>query len=465
MCNWLQTSRRAGRFFLLGALFISARLHAQSNVTFRVMAANLTSGTSQTYETPGIAILQGLKPDIVAIQEFNYLNKPSTSAQIRSFVDTTFGTNFGFFRETNSGYSIPNGIISRYPIIAAGSWMDSDPNLNDRGFAWAKIGLPGTNMLYVVSVHLKAGNTSGSATTPPDATRRASEAAELKDRITTNFPANAWIIVAGDMNLYSDTEGAITTLKTFLSDNPVPADQNGDVDTNAGRSSRYDRVLVSFSMTNTLTSVVMPSRTYSSGLVFDSRVYVPLAEVPPVQSGDSAAQNMQHMGVVKDFRYAVTPTNSAAPPLITNQPQSLTVNQSGNATFTVGANGTAPLGYQWRLNLANIPGATAASYTRTNAQPANMGSYSVVVSNAAGFVTSANATLDLIVPRPVLTVPRVGVVQWQGLSNLFYTVESRTNLAQPDWETLGHAVSPNHTISFTNPLGSGALRFFRVVYP
>jgi len=459
MCNWLQISRRAARIFLLGALFISARLHAQSNVTLRVMAANLTSGSNQTYETPGIDIFQGLKPDIVAIQEFNYLSKPSTSAQIRSFVDTAFGTNFAFFHETNSGYTIPNGIISRYPIIASGSWVDSDPNLNDRGFAWARIDLPGTNELYVVSVHLKAS--SGTA----EEARRAAEAAEVKALVSTNFPPNAWIIVAGDMNLYSDTEGAINNLKTFLSDSPVPADQDGDADTNAGRSSRYDRVLVSFSMTNTLTALVMPSRNYPDGLVFDSRVYTPLGDVPPVQSTDSGAIQMQHMGVVKDFTYPIAGTNSGTPPSITNQPQSLTVNQSGNAAFTVGADGAAPLMYQWRLNLANIPGATTASYTRTNAQPASMGNYSVLVSNAAGFATSSNATLNLIVPPPVLTMPRAGVVQWQGLSNLNYTLQSRTNLLQPDWLTLGTAASPNHTISFTNLPGGEAHRYFRVVYP
>src|SRR6185436_12987054 len=175
--------------------------------------------------------------------------------------------------------------------------------VNDRGFAWARIDLPGTNDLYVVSVHLKAGGG------PSDESRRAAEALELKDLITTNFPANAWIIVAGDMNLFSDTEASIVTFKTFLSDEPVPADQNGDVDTNASRAERYDRVLPSFAMTNRLVPLVMPSRTYTNGLVFDSRVYTPLAEVAPVQFGDSGATNMQHMAVVKAFNVPFTVTN------------------------------------------------------------------------------------------------------------------------------------------------------------
>lgn len=193
---------RVGKTFLLGAWFVSAYLPAQTpvvtqtNVTIRVMAANLSSGSNQTYESAGIDIFQGIKPDIVAIQEFNYISKPSSEAQIRSFVNTAFGTNFSFFHETNSGYSIPNGIISRYPMIASGSWVDSDTGVNDRGFAWARIDLPGTNDLYVVSVHLKASSGSDYET------RRAAEAAEVTSLIQSNFPTNAWIIVAGDMNLY-----------------------------------------------------------------------------------------------------------------------------------------------------------------------------------------------------------------------------------------------------------------------
>src|ERR1041385_4957697 len=84
-------------------------LNAQT-VTLRVMAANLRSGNLQKYETPGLDILKGLKPDIVAIQEFNYssttTNGINTDAAIREMVANTFGAGFTYFRE--SGYSIPN---------------------------------------------------------------------------------------------------------------------------------------------------------------------------------------------------------------------------------------------------------------------------------------------------------------------------------------------------------------------
>ena len=128
---------RVGQCLGFGVLALAGSLGAQTpgvfqtNLTLRIMAANLTSG-GPTYQTAGLNILKGLKPDIVAIQEFNYGN--NSAADFRHMLDTTFGTNFVYYRE--SGYSIPNGIISRFPIRAAGSWDDS--LVPDRGFAWAR---------------------------------------------------------------------------------------------------------------------------------------------------------------------------------------------------------------------------------------------------------------------------------------------------------------------------------------
>lgn len=389
------------RFFhlLLGLAWIAqfnSPAQTTSNVTVRVMAANLTSGSLQSYEGPGMRIFQGLHPDIVAIQEFQYAGS-TASNDLRTLVSTAFGTNFNFYCEPNTG--IPNGVVSRYPILDAGSWDDGDAGITDRGFAWAQIDLPGSNDLYVVSVHLKASSGADNVN------RRAAQAAELKTRITNAWAAGAWIIVAGDMNLYSESEGAITTLRTFLSDSPVPADQNGDTDTNSGRDERYDRVLPSFSLTNALISVVMPSRTYTNGLVFDSRVYTSLADVSPVQLGDSGAANMQHMGVVKDFKITFTVTNGSIAPVITNPPQSLTVTQNNNATFSVLAGGTAPLGYQWRFATTNIAGATTSSYTRNSAQTNHAGDYTVVITNSVGSITSSIAKLTVLVPPTVAASP------------------------------------------------------------
>ena len=273
-----------------------------TNTVVRVMAANITGGAQQ-YEDFAIRIFQGLKPDIVAIQEFNYLSE--TPAQIRSFVDAAFGTNFYYFREsslTGAAYQIPNGIISRYPFITTSNWTDA--LVSNRGFAWARIALPGTNELYVVSVHLKASSS--------DASVRAGQATALKSLIQSTFPPNAWVVLAGDMNLYSYGEAAMTTFRTFLSATPVPADQSGNTNTNNGRNEPYDQVLTSPTFTTNITPVVIGAQSFANGLVFDSRLYSPLSAVTPVQSADSGLA--QHMAVMKDFRILHTLTNTVEVP-------------------------------------------------------------------------------------------------------------------------------------------------------
>lgn len=87
-------------------------------------------------------------------------------------------------------------------------------------------------------------------------------------------------------------------------------------------------------------------------------------------------------------------TGVELPPTITAQPPSLVVNPGANANFSVTAAGTAPLSYQWRFNSTNLPGATLSTYTRTNTQLADLGSYSVVITNLAGSVTSSVAFLS-----------------------------------------------------------------------
>jgi hypothetical protein len=87
---------------------------------------------------------------------------------------------------------------------------------------------------------------------------------------------------------------------------------------------------------------------------------------------------------------------SEAAPVITSQPQSRTVVAGSTVTFSVGASGSPVLSYQWRRNGVPIPGATSATLTLSNVQQSEAGAYSVVVSNSAGSVTSADATLSII---------------------------------------------------------------------
>jgi hypothetical protein len=264
-------------------------------------------------------------------------------------VNTTFGTEFSYFRETYSG--IPNGIISRWPIVASGSWDDT--TISDRGFAWARIDIPGDKNLWVVSVHLKASSGSSS--------QRQSQAQQLVSYIQANVPPGDFLLIGGDCNTYSYNEACLGTLGEIVDVSaPRPVDQAGDADTNSGRSSPYDWVLAEPELDALETPVQIGSLSFANGLVFDSRVFSPLSLVSPVLSTDSGVTNMQHMAVVRAFsvpaaEMLTVTVSSSNTTLIPNSNivvsgtgsiRTVTVtpvaNQTGTATITItGGDGTS----------------------------------------------------------------------------------------------------------------------------
>lgn len=250
----------------------------------RIMAANLTSGTQQSYEDPGIRIFQGLHPDVVLIQEFKYATGQ------RALVDTAFGTEFSYFVEPTG--NIPNGVVSRFPILNSGTWTDA--STTDRGFAWALIDIPGATDLFAVSLHLL---TTG-------ITQRDTEAKQVVSLVQANAPQGAYVVVGGDLNTDATNEAAIVDLGAIADVSPpFPVDQNANNNTSTNRNRPHDWVLASPSLQAHAVTTWVGNSIYPSGLVFDSRVYTPLSEVAPVLASDSAAPGMQHMGVVRDFSF------------------------------------------------------------------------------------------------------------------------------------------------------------------
>jgi hypothetical protein len=119
-------------------------------------------------------------------------------------------------------------------------------------------------------------------------------------------------------------------------------------------------------------------------------------------------------------------------PTITQQPQDRTVNAGEPTTFSVAAEGGAPLVYQWRFYGTNLAGATAPSYTITNVQPEHSGPYSVIVSNAYDFAVSSNATLA-VRTIPVITSQPQGQTVTEGSSASFYIWASGSAPLRYQW--------------------------------
>jgi glucose/arabinose dehydrogenase len=99
---------------------------------------------------------------------------------------------------------------------------------------------------------------------------------------------------------------------------------------------------------------------------------------------------------------------AATAPSISSQPASITVAAGQTASFSVTASGSAPLGYQWQRNGANIAGATSPTYSFTATAADNGATFRAVVSNSAGSATSNSATLTVpanAAPTGTITAP------------------------------------------------------------
>jgi alpha-tubulin suppressor-like RCC1 family protein len=90
-------------------------------------------------------------------------------------------------------------------------------------------------------------------------------------------------------------------------------------------------------------------------------------------------------------------------PVITVPPANQNIGISFNGAFQVIAVGAQPLRYQWQYYSTNIPGATNATLTLNNVQPADGGPYRVIVSNSIGSTISANAILTPVGIVPFIT--------------------------------------------------------------
>jgi alpha-tubulin suppressor-like RCC1 family protein len=116
--------------------------------------------------------------------------------------------------------------------------------------------------------------------------------------------------------------------------------------------------------------------------------------VSNVQTSDAATYT-----VVASNLAATSSSNAVitvvVPPSITTQPRGWSVPLGFPVTFTSGASGTGPVGFQWLLNGSPVSPGTGSSLTISNTAPASYGNYQLVATNAGGAVTSAVAQLTL----------------------------------------------------------------------
>jgi len=177
------------------------------------------------------------------------------------------------------------------------------------------------------------------------------------------------------------------------------------------------------------------------------------ANVQPVNEGTYAIVVQNSSGSITSAPASLT---VRAAPTISQQPQSIVTDMGGAVTFSVAADGFAPLAFQWRRNGSPLPGATNATLVFGYAQYTNGGSYSVVVVNSVGNATSQAAELII---RPRILSGRFlqsgGFrVSYEGTPNRPYALEQASSLT--DWSAVATNTASGVQGQLTDPAAPGA---------
>lgn len=167
-----------------------------------------------------------------------------------------------------------------------------------------------------------------------------------------------------------------------------------------------------------------------------------ISAVQPSDAGNYSVTVSNAGGSVTSGAAVLTVTLPPTVPVIVTPPSSQSVTVGSSATFSVTANGTAPLSYQWRQGGANITNATQSTFVIGSVQLTDGGNYSVVVSNSLGSVTSTPATLTVLIPASapvILTQPSSQAVTVGGSVTLT-VLASGTQPLSYQWRKAGVAI-------------------------
>lgn len=161
-----------------------------------------------------------------------------------------------------------------------------------------------------------------------------------------------------------------------------------------------------------------------------------LASATPSNAGTYTVVVTDDSGAVTSSPAVLSVVVPGVAPALTSQPQSCTVLAGNTASFTNGATGTAPLGYQWYFNTNTaVSGATGTVLVLPAVATNQAGYYTVVVTNLYGGATSTPALLTVTVPAPVpsITQPPQNYTVTNGYNAAFTNLATGSGLLLFQW--------------------------------
>jgi sugar lactone lactonase YvrE len=178
---------------------------------------------------------------------------------------------------------------------------------------------------------------------------------------------------------------------------------------------------------------------FRNGILLSGATNAALA-LANIGSGDAGGYSVVVTGPGGALTSGVAQVTVLVPPQIISDPQSQTVLRGTDVTLAVSTAGSA-LAYQWQCNGLNIDGATNSVLALPEVQAWQAGNYAVQVGNAVGQLTSATATLQVLVPPMVMEIlglalqpDQPAVLTFNADPGLGYVFDVSTNLV--DWTPL-----------------------------
>ena len=147
-----------------------------------------------------------------------------------------------------------------------------------------------------------------------------------------------------------------------------------------------------------------------SGLQLGAETHLRL--FPELELGIVVLCNARQNGNASDLTLSISNQVLAIlAPVLSVQPQNNTINFGERTLLSVSAVSNNAVSYQWRKDGVIIPGATSRTLSLSADSRADIGNYSVIVSNSAGSTTSSNASIYILTPQ---IVEPLGMIDGKG---------------------------------------------------
>jgi hypothetical protein len=339
-------------------------------------------------------------------------------------------TNPAAFR---SRYNVPSNIVVLGPYT--GNLQDSGERLELQ-----QPGVPQTNGVPFITIDEVRYNDRGAW--PSSADGNGPSLQRMVAAQYGNDPTN-WLAAAPSLGV--DIVGG--TPPAFLTQ---PQNQT----TVAGSNASYSFTFSGTAPVNIrwrLNGNVLPGQTNTSLSVTNIQfAQAGLYSVVLFNSAGSAVSLNATQTVLAPVAFAVQPTNQNVLP-------------GTNVTLVALAVGNGPVRYQWRFEGTNIPNATNASYSFTNATlPTNHGNFSVVAADDVSTAVSSNAFVYVMV-KPGVAVNPLPVTVLQGGTATFTAIATGAPPIYYRWLRQGapFPVDDTGTLVITNVQPpSGSIRLF-----